>query len=601
MEILTKNIFLEISQEKENKVFKLSDGIRKISLNSSNQPQLKAKEKISKYPIHSSKLIFLIGFGSGYELEEIIKLKKEDTDIVIFEPDYEIFDKIVDERNLNEIIKKNTIKIYTKENLNEFSNDFDPSKKEILSSNPIIIENSVYRIFYPEFVNDIHKEIEKLIEIERCIYETKKITTQNIAKNISENFKYLIEAPDVSNLFGIFKNNPAIIVSAGPSLKKHLKLLKQAQNKAIIIAVDTVLRVLLKENINPDLVVSIDFTPKNYKHFEGLNTSKSIFVFDFQVYSKCIEHHFNCGGSFFRSINIHPLCEFLSSYTLLKGELPLGGSTSHAALHLAVRMGANPITLIGQDLAFSENQTHCDGVATKKEIKHSLDLIEVEGYNAGKVKTSSSLFTILKDFEKIIDSYKDVNIFNSTEGGALIKNAKNIPFSKFIELYCKNELNPKQKIEKLIKKESFFDYLSFTNKLNFFIPRISRISLLAIKAKKTLNEIIDAIAEKDINKIKENSNKMKSIYKQIQEDLELTTILYSDIEHLIYSLKIEENSKNLGHELLSEVIKEITLFDNILNSSINLKKIFLKIKNDIKFKNIEKDPSHHFKNWLESL
>lgn len=598
MESLTKNIYLEIIENNGIKVFKLSDGFKKASLNSLFQPQIRAKEKISKYPITHSDLIFLIGFGAGYEFEEILRIKKTNAEIVVFEPDEEILNRVIKERNIENMFKNNIFKLYTKANLNEFSIDFDPSKKEILLSNPIIIENPIYRIFFPDFLNRVNSEIEKIIEIERCIYETKKITAQNISQNIAENFKYLIDAPDVANLFGEFKNLAAVIVSAGPSLKKHLKLLKSVKKRAIIIAVDTILRVLLDEGIVPDLVVSIDFTPKNYKHFEGLNTSKAVFVFDFQVYPKCIEHHFKLGGKFFRSFNIHPLSEFISAYTLLKGMLPLGGSTSHAALHLAIRMGANPITLIGQDLAFSQNKTHCDGVATKMEISTDLDLIEVEGYYGDKVKTSSSLFTILKDFEKIIENHKGIEIFNSTEGGALIKNAKNIPFSKFIDTYCKREIDIKEKINRLLRKKSFFDYDSLSNKLNFIIPRLSRVISLSIKAKKSLNEIINAIAEKDLQKIKKNSNNIKLIYEQIQEDVEITSLLYSEIEHIIASLKLEENSKNLGHEILSETLKEMSLFDSILNSSMSLRKIFLEIRKELKLKNNTPSPTYYLKKWL---
>ncbi|MEM5878824.1 MAG: flagellar filament capping protein FliD [Candidatus Aenigmatarchaeota archaeon] len=82
---------------------------------------------------------------------------------MIFEPDEEIFRIIVEERNLKSLIQSENVKVYTKTNLSDFTNDFDPSRKEILSSNPIIIENPVYKILFPDFLDDVNKEIEKIV------------------------------------------------------------------------------------------------------------------------------------------------------------------------------------------------------------------------------------------------------------------------------------------------------------------------------------------------------------------------------------------------------------------------------------------------------
>ncbi|MCX7905452.1 MAG: DUF115 domain-containing protein [Elusimicrobiales bacterium] len=583
MELLTKNIFLEILEEKQVKVFKLSDGVRKISLNSFKEPYLKAKDIISNYPISSSKLILLIGFGAGYEFEEIVKIKKPDSDLIIFEPDIGILNKIVKIRNLEEILEKNVSKIYSLENLDDFKKYFESFRKEILFSNPVIIENPAYKIFFSNFILKVKEEIEKVIEVEKCIYETRKMIAANITKNITENFQYLVESSDVSNLFGVFKDKPAIITSAGPSLKKQLPILKKAKDKAVIVCVDTALRVLLDEKIRPDIVVSIDFTSKNYKHFEGIDTSQLVFVFDFQVYPNCVKHHYKFGGKYFRVFNTHPLSEFISKFTLFKGELPLGGSTSHAALHLCVRMGCNPITLIGQDLSYINNQTHCEGVATNEVIKDFTNLVDVDGYYGGKVKTSSSLFTILKDFERIIESYKNITIFNSTEGGAIIKNAKNLPFFDFVEYYCKYYFYPSKTIEQLSLKESFFDYESFLNELSFFIPRLSRVIYLSLKAKKLLNIVIDGIAEKDSKKINKISE-IKNIYEWINEDPEISNILYFDLDYFINYLKIDEEFKNYNHEILTEMLKERLLFDKLFKHSYELRNFLLKIKKNIIYK-----------------
>jgi len=49
------------------------------------------------------------------------------------------------------------------------------------------------------------------------------------------------------------------IVSAGPSLRKNMHLLREAKDKAIIIATQTMLRPLIDMGIEPHYVTSLDY------------------------------------------------------------------------------------------------------------------------------------------------------------------------------------------------------------------------------------------------------------------------------------------------------------------------------------------------------
>jgi hypothetical protein len=49
------------------------------------------------------------------------------------------------------------------------------------------------------------------------------------------NIPHILKSSPIDNLYNSFKNKPAIIVSAGPSLNKNINLLKDYQDKAIII------------------------------------------------------------------------------------------------------------------------------------------------------------------------------------------------------------------------------------------------------------------------------------------------------------------------------------------------------------------------------
>ncbi len=72
-----------------------------------------------------------------------------------------------------------------------------------------------------------------------------------------------------------YKNRPAVIVSAGPSLRKNKHLLKGLREQAAIIAVQTTLQPLLEMGVEPHFVTSLDYHEICTRFFEKLPSSIS--------------------------------------------------------------------------------------------------------------------------------------------------------------------------------------------------------------------------------------------------------------------------------------------------------------------------------------
>src|SRR5690606_30118257 len=65
---------------------------------------------------------------------------------------------------------------------------------------------------------------------------------------------------------------PAVVVSAGPSLRRNMKLLAEpgVRDRVVIIAVQTVLKPLLAAGIKPHFVTALDFHEISKRFYEGL-------------------------------------------------------------------------------------------------------------------------------------------------------------------------------------------------------------------------------------------------------------------------------------------------------------------------------------------
>jgi hypothetical protein len=203
-----------------------------------------------------------------------------------------------------------------------------------------------------------------------------------------------------------------------------------------------------------------------------------------------------------------------------------GHSVANFSLDIARQLTSGPICLIGQDLAYTNNQTHATGNkgfsvvddVSEKQRK----MFYVDGYYGEKVLTDFVFHGMKKGFEHLILNLRengvDQKIFNCTEGGVKLEGFEQIPFKDFLEKYCTKDYSveiktfiPQKNIPSRKKWEKF--YFEVTQLLNQYkdVVKISEEALYVLnKVKKNnylfnnqLNNKIDEIDEK-LKKILEN-------------------------------------------------------------------------------------------------
>src|SRR5437763_9444636 len=101
-------------------------------------------------------------------------------------------------------------------------------------------------------------------------------------RNIANNLGRYATTPPLDLLRDAFKGKPAVLVAAGPSLAKNMHLLHElvgnaepGTRRAVIIAVQTMLKPLLAAGIEPDFVTSLDYNTVSTRFFENLEESGS--------------------------------------------------------------------------------------------------------------------------------------------------------------------------------------------------------------------------------------------------------------------------------------------------------------------------------------
>ncbi|WP_258108275.1 motility associated factor glycosyltransferase family protein [Campylobacter lari] len=236
------------------------------------------------------------------------------------------------------------------------------------------------------------------------------------------------------------RNKSVIVVCAGPSLNKQLKLLKTCQDDYVIFALDATYKTLLKNEIYPDFVFTMDIQEKCKCFYEDLplNPKEPIFVLSGNINKELILILKDKKQKIYILQNLDYQQKFnLNDF----GYLDIGINVAHFAYNFAIALGFTNVIMIGQDLAFSEEgDSHADASAFSfcdiKILENNRMKLEVLGYNKqGFVQTNIGWDEFRKRLEVLFLSHPNVKFYNATEGGAFIDYTIEIPFEKVLALY----------------------------------------------------------------------------------------------------------------------------------------------------------------------
>src|SRR4029077_7104896 len=141
-----------------------------------------------------------------------------------------------------------------------------------------------------------------------------------------------VASPSLSRLKDHYSGKPAIIVSAGPSLRKNKHLLKDARGKSVIIAVQTTLQPLLEIGVEPQFVTSLDYHDICTRFFEKLPKSlRTELVAEPKATNAIFDMHTGPLSLLGNDFAEHLLAEM----KLGKAKLPSGATVAHLAYYVA--------------------------------------------------------------------------------------------------------------------------------------------------------------------------------------------------------------------------------------------------------------------------
>lgn len=377
------------------------------------------------------RLHVILGLGMGYLLQETFNHSQGH--IVVYERDLSLLRFLLENINFAPLFS---------------------SGRVWLVDNPIDLLTQIRYKLYRQYQLDIlilrgyaHLLGDQIPEIMKRITEVETDRVYDAKTGRAFHFQwlqqFLTNLPDfatmgtLDELSDLFKGKPALVISRGPSLDQSLESLRAAQDSAILIAVGGALHRLYNSGIIPDFAVFYDANGMQ-EQLHGLPEfylSQITFLLS-PFTQRCAFETPSQGRLLFLGQSNGQFADWLDmALGKAHSRIDGGGSVSIIGFQVAMAMGCNPITLVGQDLAFPNNQVYAGGIELQQDEQGCMALTPTEtlyakpvtmdtvmGQNGETMQTLKSYAGFIRHFQdlavKNAQGTNPITLYNASLGGA---------------------------------------------------------------------------------------------------------------------------------------------------------------------------------------
>jgi len=424
---------------------------KKTSIYHSNKdPAREAEKWFASLDLKNCDALCIYGVGLGYIYEPAKKWlkKKANRRLIFLEDELPVIRALLETEMGSKILKDQQVELHYFE---------DGDLEDPLS----ILTDLYWRLmtvkikvialpFYEKTKNDhfvqLHRKISYDASIREGILSEYLLYGAAFFKNFYTNLLCLPDSYLGTGLFGKFKNVPAIICGAGPSLKKNLPLLKELGQKALIFGGGSSLNALNSAGLQPHLGAGICPNDEQQHRLRTNSAFELPFLYRNRMYHDAFKL-IHGPRLYVKGSGGYDIAKWFEDKLEIEGpQIEEGLNVVNFCLELASAFGCNPIIFVGVDLAYTNREFYAPGIIEKGKVTNQ-ELNDVLNFdNQAIIRediNGKPIYTLWKwvgesrwisDFAK---NHPDVTVINSTEGGLGFAGVPNIPLKKVISKHLK--------------------------------------------------------------------------------------------------------------------------------------------------------------------
>lgn len=451
-----QTVEVEASRKGEPTVKIFSDG-KPLYIHSKYDPKSEADKLVGKLEnLKKYNHILFIGTGLGYHIQELLSRYPE-MNYSIYEPNKEMVYQFLANFNTSDFPKAELKKIIVTKDTSQLQKEVAQLHQTMDMKTFVFILPSCAKLYDNE-----HKVILDSLK------ETLKGKQTGLATNFSlqkrwtinsiKNFPQLLKTPNILHDIDkkTFKDKPAILVAAGPSLSEEFENLRKIKEdgSAYIFSVGSAINALIEQNIYPDAACTYDPNEINQRVFEKVKEkgiSEIPLIFGSSVGFETLQGYQG------------PMLHMITSQDTVSPSLIANSdklqkvidapSIAVLTFQLLKMLECRQIVLVGQNFAYTGNKRYAEGIqyegVTKELTEKDQKIIEmVKDVYGGTVQSRDSFIRGRKQMESYIQHSPEIKVWNTTKGGAHIEGTEFIPLLEIIETVL---------TESKIVKENWFE------------------------------------------------------------------------------------------------------------------------------------------------
>ncbi|GMU81095.1 MAG: hypothetical protein AMXMBFR47_09660 [Planctomycetota bacterium] len=388
------------------------------------------------------------GIGLGYHIAALEECRPRPS-IVVSEPSVAMIKAAMCAVDLADSLLANRLTILTRNDRAGIHERLSRMQADLLLGTRFVTTAAASAA--PEFHQGFRAALLDFVSATRMqmltLLRTSRVTFENIAMNLPA----YLGSPGVESLAGRAAGRPAILVAAGPSLARNLGQLRELQDRAVIICVQTVFKLLRSSGVRPDFVTSLDFHSVSAEFFRDVEDFGEAALVAEPKATWHVPDLF--GGP--RHILRHRYHDLLlREANPARGSLRAGSTVAHLAFYLAEHLGCDPIILVGQDLAFTDGLFYMPGSPVEsiwepelgrfqtlemkqwERIVRNRPILRRARSTAGsEVYTDDLLFTYAEQFQRDFAASRR-RIIQASEGGGALEGAECLSLREAAARYC---------------------------------------------------------------------------------------------------------------------------------------------------------------------
>ncbi|WP_342415802.1 6-hydroxymethylpterin diphosphokinase MptE-like protein [Paenibacillus sp. FSL R10-2782] len=371
--------------------------------------------------------VIFFGVGLGYHIREFLS-RHPNTSFSIIEPDATVMNIFLQHLNEHDWLADQMVEEVM---VGPISGETLGIMRRLIDrvSGVLVVPWLPYRSIFAGELKKFNEMLGKMVSYKKNKMAVNHAYEKKWALNSMHNFPFILCSSDFLHIGSEqIEGKPVLIVSAGPSLNDEIQHLRHIRenNLAYLFTVGSAVNTLVEHGIHPHGTFSYD--PSDY---------------NVNVLQKVVDKRIDSIPLIFGStVGKHTLDDYpgrimhiiisqdeLSMHILRtpEGHKPTiindAPSVAVIALQCMIQMKADPIVLVGQNLAYRDEQYYAEGITHAQGVPASADLPRVQGVHGQQVVTRQSFIKMKTEMEFYISTAKGTEFINTTREGAAIKGA----------------------------------------------------------------------------------------------------------------------------------------------------------------------------------